>query len=330
MACQHLALPSGSVRRILGLAALLLLLTPLRASGEEALPWLVDVKQAKAQAAKESKDLFINFTGSDWCGWCKRLDAEVFDHQDFIEKASKKFVFLFLDFPMSAELKRKVVDAKLNDQLMQSYGVRGFPTIILADADGIPYASTGYRKGGPEAYLKHVEKLYAQGAQVKSLLTAKAEPGAERTAALKQAFTLLSGRGLLSHPGFAPLLEEAHAADPDGSQGLRKYAQGMQETRHIEAFLKKIEGKRRKGEFPQQDRDLETLFEVLQKVEYADGESFVKATWFTAEWLRKNRRFGEAKPLYRRLQKAPMIAGNPQAMEGIEKSLRKCDAQESD
>ena len=44
------------------------------------LPWMLDIEKAKATAKAEGKDIFINFTGSDWCGWCKRLDAEVFEH----------------------------------------------------------------------------------------------------------------------------------------------------------------------------------------------------------------------------------------------------------
>ncbi|MCK5682332.1 thioredoxin family protein, partial [bacterium] len=35
--------------------------------------WQTDFAAAKAQAQKENKLLLIDFTGSDWCGWCKKL-----------------------------------------------------------------------------------------------------------------------------------------------------------------------------------------------------------------------------------------------------------------
>ena len=132
------------------------------------LPWVKDVAAAKKQAADEGKDLFINFTGSDWCGWCHKLDDEVFTHASFVDAATKEFVFLFLDFPRSDELKAQVVDKELNEKLQEAFRVAGFPTIILATADGKPYGRTGYQPGGPEAYLEHLVEMKKGGEAVKT------------------------------------------------------------------------------------------------------------------------------------------------------------------
>ena len=72
------------------------LLRATKVEGEEnSLPWITDIRKAKTQAAAQGKDLFINFTGSDWCVWCKRLEAEVFAEESFVRKATENFVFLF-------------------------------------------------------------------------------------------------------------------------------------------------------------------------------------------------------------------------------------------
>lgn len=135
---------------------LALLLTPLAAFGAEG--WLTDFEAAKKQAAAEKKDILVDFTGSDWCGWCIRLDKEVFSTDAF--KAQKDFVLVMLDFPRRKELP---ADEKArNEVLMRQWGVRGFPTIILTNAKGEAYARTGYQPGGPEAYLPHLAELRKQ------------------------------------------------------------------------------------------------------------------------------------------------------------------------
>ncbi|HIC23363.1 MAG TPA: thioredoxin family protein, partial [Planctomycetes bacterium] len=123
---------------------------------EESLTWVKDIAVARELATKEGKDILINFTGSDWCGWCKRLDGEVFSVPAFHESAGKQYIYLYLDFPRSEEAKAKVVDEALNDKKRDEMGVDGFPTIILADSQMRPYARTGYQNGGPQKYLVHI------------------------------------------------------------------------------------------------------------------------------------------------------------------------------
>lgn len=119
--------------------------------------WVTDFEAAKKKAADEGKDLFINFTGSDWCGWCIRLDEEVFSQKIFVSEAPTKFVMVKIDFPRKTSLSSAM--QKQNDQLAKDYHIQGFPTIVLADADGKPYAQTGYQEGGATAYLQHLAEL---------------------------------------------------------------------------------------------------------------------------------------------------------------------------
>ena len=70
--------------------------------------WLVDFEKAKLTAKTESKDILMDFTGSDWCGWCIKLRDEVFTKDEFKSAAPQKFVLLELDFPQSPEIKGKM------------------------------------------------------------------------------------------------------------------------------------------------------------------------------------------------------------------------------
>jgi thioredoxin-related protein len=124
------------------------------------LVWMTDFAEAQKKAAAEGKDLFINFTGSDWCVWCQRLDKEVFSKKVFIYEAQKHFVFVMVDFPrdkpQSDQLKEQ------NEKLSQRYDASAFPTIILAEANGRPYAQTGYLEGGPLVYMHELARLQLQ------------------------------------------------------------------------------------------------------------------------------------------------------------------------
>jgi len=119
--------------------------------------WLTDFEEAKKVAAKEDKAILIDFTGSDWCGWCIKLKKEVFSHDEFVKAASKDFVLVELDFPKKNNQSEE--EKAANKALVKKYGVQGFPTIILADAEGTKFGQTGYREGGPGPYLKHLKKL---------------------------------------------------------------------------------------------------------------------------------------------------------------------------
>ena len=70
--------------------------------------WQTDFQAAQTQARAEKKLLLVDFTGSDWCIWCKRLKAEVFDKDPFVAEVTKKFVLVELDFPNEKKLPDKL------------------------------------------------------------------------------------------------------------------------------------------------------------------------------------------------------------------------------
>lgn len=121
------------------------------------LTWGTDLKAAQEQAKKENKLVLMDFTGSDWCGWCIKLKKEVFDTKEFAEYAAKNLVLVEVDFPskkkQSAELK------KANDALKTKYGANGFPTIVVLNSEGkLAWKQVGYMAGGPTAWIAKLDE----------------------------------------------------------------------------------------------------------------------------------------------------------------------------
>jgi len=96
--------------------------------------WTDNYEKALAQAKTEKKLVLLDFTGSDWCGWCIKLDKEVFSTPAFKAFAKDNLVPVMLDFPHGKKLSKHTADQ--NTKLKGEHGVSGFPTIVLLDADG--------------------------------------------------------------------------------------------------------------------------------------------------------------------------------------------------
>jgi thioredoxin-related protein len=140
--------------------------TPTETPSLSAKPgWLTDYDKAQKEAQATNKLLLMDFTGSDWCGWCIMLDKEVFSKPEFKEYASKHLVLLELDFPRSKRMPPEIVAQ--NERLVLKYRIQGFPTVVVFDSSGKPLGALGYEAGGPKVFIGHLEKL-RQGVAVSS------------------------------------------------------------------------------------------------------------------------------------------------------------------
>ncbi|WP_298140435.1 thioredoxin family protein [Flavobacterium sp.] len=144
---------------------LLFVVSSMTIQAQEKLTWYTNIDEAIAVSKIENKPLFLFFTGSDWCGWCIRLQKEVFKTPEFEAWAKEKVVLVELDFPR----RTPQADAlKLqNSQLQQFFAIRGYPSVRIAKA-GAPIdgktsfellGETGYLAGGPTVWLDGANKM---------------------------------------------------------------------------------------------------------------------------------------------------------------------------
>ncbi len=117
--------------------------------------WMTDMDKAMKLSAKTGKPILADFSGSDWCGWCVKLDKEVFSQKIFKDFAKENLILVLIDFPrakpMSKELKKQ------NSALAKKYEIRGYPTVLLLDSKGKIIVRTGYRRGGAQGYVNFLK-----------------------------------------------------------------------------------------------------------------------------------------------------------------------------
>jgi len=204
--------------------------------------WTSDFEAAKTQAAKENKDLLIDFTGSDWCGWCKRLVAEVFKHDAFKEGVAESFVLVELDYPSPKVPQSDAVKAQ-NAELKERYGIRGYPTIYLTDAAGRPYARTGYQQGGPEAYVAHLDQHRKQREKRDELFKqAEGQQGLEKARQLMRALKLVPEESLGGF--YSKEMAAIKQLDPDDTLNFVRNQESQEQFKALES---KVQGTFRSG-----------------------------------------------------------------------------------
>jgi thiol-disulfide isomerase/thioredoxin len=168
MRCQRLRHVS-LVFLLLGCVAL-----PALASADD--NWLHEYDEAVTAAKQQGKDILIDFSGTDWCGNCQQLWNQILSQPEFIELASRRFVLLDID-----NLARKPMPEGRKERyeaLQKRYGIQAFPTVVLATADGLPYAATGQvpELKSPSKYWQHLEPLFERGQKFKTALAAEGGP----------------------------------------------------------------------------------------------------------------------------------------------------------
>ncbi|MCQ2364505.1 MAG: protein disulfide isomerase family protein [Akkermansia sp.] len=164
-------------RQSLSLLAAALLLLP--AFGAE---WMDNFNAAKKKAQTEKKLILMDFTGSDWCGWCIRLRHDVLDKPEFEAYAKDKFILMEVDCPRKKQLSKKL--QKQNQQLCGQYHISGFPTVLVVNADGAVVGGfNGYQK--QEGVQAALDKAIRNNEAIKA---AKKLPAAKQKAALNEVY----------------------------------------------------------------------------------------------------------------------------------------------
>ena len=120
--------------------------------------WTTDYKKAQEEAHTTHKLLLLNFTGSDWCGYCIQLDRAILSKPEFKQYADKNLVLAEIDFPRRKE--QPIELRKQNMELAQRYQIEGFPTLVVLNGDGkTVWRFDGYYSGGLAAFLAELDKI---------------------------------------------------------------------------------------------------------------------------------------------------------------------------
>ncbi len=136
--------------------------------------WTQDYDAAVALAKTNNLPLMLNFTGSDWCGWCKLMDRQVFSTEEWEKWAKENIVLAFIDFPKKKSLVPKKFVERNND-LAKKYGVRGYPTYVVVDPESGKTIGTlgASRDAAPKKFIAELESLLLQrpGVDLSKLLS---------------------------------------------------------------------------------------------------------------------------------------------------------------
>lgn len=265
-------------------AAILALTAPITIAADA---WTMDFAAAQKTAAETNKDLFLEFTGSDWCPPCQMLNREVFSKEEFLTAAAEHFVLVKLDFPKDKSGLTEAIQ-KQNDELSEKYGIEGFPTVVLTDAQGRPYATTGFREGGAEPYLEHLatlrENRVKRDAAFKS---AESAEGVEKAKALFVALNALELDLAALESFYGAEIDTIKANDPDDETGLVKKAASQ---KRMDDFQEKINTLAQSGDF---EGILPVIDEMLETKGLEPNES-QEITLTRAMVLAQLNRFDEA------------------------------------
>lgn len=201
------------------LAALAIVL--LHSSGghaQELAVWHRDFPTAVAEAKAKGKKLLIVFTGTDWIEICQKFHDDILAQPAFMESVSGRFTLLKLEFPKDNMMPRE--EAAQKNFLREAYRVRGYPTVVLAEADGRPFGMNGYQPLPPAEYAAQIRKIdAAHEASLAALKEAGALEGLEKAKQLRRGIPDLPGA--LTARYYRREMEEIIANDPEDTLEVR-------------------------------------------------------------------------------------------------------------
>ena len=233
--------------------------------------WTDDFEAAKKQAEKEDKLLLVDFSGSDWCGWCKKLDNEVFSKPEFLNGVKNDFVLVMIDSPSDKSLLSEKA-AKQNPELQKKYMISGYPTVLIMDAAGEVLDKTGYRDGGAKAYVEYlmdVRKFARVIVKMKRDIATLPKGDPARLAKIDAAFASSDKEIQRKNESY---IEELLQNDPDGKYAAKypfvKYCLPLEKKFHETGnelqrrFYKKISEASKNGQRPSKETRDAVMAEV--------------------------------------------------------------------
>lgn len=194
-----------------------------------AVEWTTDLDAATARAATEGKSVLVDFTGSDWCGYCIQLKKNVLDKPEFETFAKDKFIFVEVDVPRNVAKIGQELYAK-NQQLCNKYKIQGFPTILALSPEG--YIVGGFTGGANMTQVK--AKLTAALANADKVKSAQKLQGSEKAKLLAEVHNSLQPDLKSSN---TQMMQDIAAADVDNVTGMKDMSKAVVQMQELIARL---------------------------------------------------------------------------------------------
>lgn len=250
-----------------------------------ALPEAPNMEAALAQATEQKRDIFVDFTGTDWCTACIHLRTKVIESEAFEKAYGEKFVLVSVDFPRNPKLVAQIPDdeKRRRENLLTSYRIEGLPGVVLMDEQGLPYEIIHGARRTPEEYMPLVE--------------AGLKKRAERDAAFAKAATLtgmekakMLAAGLMALPEpcrdkYIAEIDAINAEDPDNTLGFRglgsEASSRIKQTEELRDLLSKFQNRLSHADINRSIEELDAFLartdlhpEVRQEALSAKGDSY--------------------------------------------------------
>lgn len=212
-----------------------------------ALPEAPDMESAIAQAQAEKRNIFVDFTGTDWCTACIYLRNNIVESKEFEAALGDKLLLLEVDFPRTPELVAAIPEEEKlrRESMLALYRIEGLPGVALLDENGMPYEIIqGTRRTAAE-YIGLIKAGFAKR-DARDAIFAEAEKltGMERAQALAKALRLLP---VGCHHKYGKIIDEINAADPENTLGFKDSGTAahlrVEQTLALQALFRSFEGK---------------------------------------------------------------------------------------
>lgn len=188
-----------------------------------ALPEAPDMDTALAQAKTEKKDIFVDFTGTDWCTACIHLRTKIVESEAFDKAYGNKYILVSVDFPRNPALVAKIPDEekRRRENLLMSYRIEGLPGVVLMDENGMPYEIIHGARRTPEEYMPLMEAgLKKRATRDAAFAEAAKLSGMDKARALHKGLEVLP---LPCREKYVSVIREINALDPDNTLGYAGY-----------------------------------------------------------------------------------------------------------
>lgn len=270
--------------------------------------WNTDMDKAKASAGSENKKILIDFTGSDWCPFCKKLEDEVYSKPGFTNEVLKKFVPVQLDFP-NDKTRIKPEQAEKNRQMAAAYDVEGYPTVIMTYPDGTEFARTGYAPGGMTNFLKVlIDELSKEEKRSALIDSASKAAGAERIKLLDQALEDVAGYYIAGR--YRKYTDELIAFDKENKAGLKDKYSMILKNLEVKKMLKNKQSAKAialcdemENQFKPSGKKLQELYMLKVSAYFADANTKTNKT-LILETLKKAKDAAPESPTAKNIQSA--------------------------